>query len=130
MNQNKRNLLATIVLRLAVGGVAFLALGGPSPGFIGGCGSNAPPNRYDFCIQSEYQKCAREAEAGRLDATGFAACYDGVPAYCESRRDWGTCTPTNAAVSACLSALGDTNRYPTPSNEIVECSNLCAASGI
>ncbi len=136
MNQTqpRTSLLARIGLRLATGVVVFLMLGGPSPGYIGGCNrTTTPPDPVQFCVNRTIFTCARDLGAGRITADEFSTCYDGAALSCAGRTWTGGCTPTPNVLSACLGALQDESRYATETASIVEClpQSICpgAATG-
>jgi hypothetical protein len=126
-----RSPYARAARRLVLGALAFVVLGGPAPGFVGSCAPSTSdaPDAYRFCTDKQGLVCGREYESSRIDAVQFEACYNGIPALCETRRTWSDCVPSSAATEACLNALRDPARFATPSNEIVECNTLCP-SGI
>jgi hypothetical protein len=121
---NEPKLISRVALRLAVGLVAFLALGGPSPGHLGSCtGLSAPPDPYRYCVDTRGEECRRDVSAGRINVdVEFPACVDAILPRCEGVVAWPSCVPTSAQTLACLEALRDTNRYSTPSNELPECN--------
>jgi hypothetical protein len=127
---------ARVVRRLVLGALAFVVLGGPSPGFVGSCDPSiaGSPDAYRYCTDRSGLICSRELESGRIDEAQFLACYDAIRPFCETRRNWSGCVPTAAAVEACLNALRDASRFglscSAVSCEIVECNDLCASAGI
>jgi hypothetical protein len=120
-----------VALRFAVGAVVFLALGGPSPGHLGGCSSiSSAPDAYTYCVDKRGAICQREYYSGRVNIDVFNACVANIYPTCEGT-GWSGCVPTNGQTEACLLALRDETRFPTPDAEIVECNPTlwCAAAG-
>ncbi len=95
------------VLRVAAGVVLFLALGGPAPGNIGGCGSTTPvADPRQFCVDFEFWKCRRDEFAGRLSAEQAQDCYASVEGRCSGSNAWPAgCSPTPAQTQACINIL-------------------------
>lgn len=129
MNQPK--LTSRVALRLAVGLVAFLALGGPSPGHIGNCSgvSSGTPDANQYCVEKAAQECRRDFMAGRTDAAAFDTCVNSIYPMCDSVITWVGCVPTSAQTRACLNILSDTTRDAIPLRDIPECqmANWCPA---
>lgn len=117
-------ILRRVVLRLAAGALALLALGGPSPGYIGGCSGVAPsaPDAHDYCIQKNGLVCVRDVMSGRITREQFDnICYPAITTRCGGA-SWGACVPNTAQTNACLTALNDASRFSTVDSEIVECN--------
>lgn len=118
------------VVRLVAGVVMFLALGGPTPGNVGGCGSSTPvalPRQ--FCLDFEFWKCRREQFANRIDAAEAQACYDAIEGICSGFNAWpAMCAPTPAEADVCISTLMRADLSSIPTTELLatrdEC-NLC-----
>lgn len=118
-------------VRLAAGVVLFLALGGPTPGNVGGCGSSTPvANPRQFCVDFEFWKCRREQFARRIDEPTAQACFAAIDAACSGRNAWvpSTCAPTPAEAQACIAMLQQADLASIPTTELLatrtEC-NLC-----
>lgn len=135
----RRPLAVRVLLRVAAGVVLVLGLGGPSPGYLGGCGSGtAGVDPVQFCVDKEVYVCARECGTGRYTpetCTGGPTVECGSDAYREMnirRRCAGAtflpgCSPTQAQAGACIAVLMDPGLLSTPSRDFAEC-NLCAAA--
>jgi hypothetical protein len=127
--------VSRIVLRLAAGLVLCAGLGGPSPGYTGGCGSNGGmvADARQFCVDKETYTCARECATGRYSpAVCEAMCQSTqIQTRC-STFGWGACSPSQATTAACIQALRDTALLDTPAASITECSStaLCAGSAL
>lgn len=118
------------VLRIAAGVVMFLALGGPAPGNIGGCGSApAVSSPRTFCTDREFWKCRRDQYAERIDDATADACYRAIEGTCSGFNAWPAgCAPTPAQTDACINLLQRADRSSIPTPELLatytEC-NLC-----
>ncbi len=120
---------AKILLRALVVGVLALALGGPTPGRIGGCNSEtgfADPG--EFCVVFEASICARN-NAVTPDEAAAAMCRGGIPTRCAGFNWAPGCAPTDSTANACLDALVDTSRLATSPDALGECMALCGGSG-
>jgi hypothetical protein len=124
------SLFAKVLLRLVAGGIALLALGGPSPGYIGGCAGTAPgaPDARQYCTDKGGLVCMREFYSGRANLDQFNACVAQIVPMC-AETSWGACVPNVAQTNACLVALGDSGRFAMTTPEIPECNqaNWCPA---
>lgn len=120
-------------LRAAAGAILFLALGGPAPGNVGGCGSTvvvADPQM--SCADLETSKCLRDRQAGRIDDEQRNLCLGNVQARC-SGFTWPVgCAPTEAQVDACEQVLLRADLLQETTEEIyenyAECRDLCPAA--
>lgn len=94
------------VLRIGAAVVMFLALAGPAPGNIGGCGSTVSvANPRDFCVERDYWRCVRDHYAGRINDAQRDECIGRVEDGC-SAFTWPTgCAPTQSAAQACVQLL-------------------------
>lgn len=114
--------------RILAGVVAFLALGGPSPGHVGSCDGSAEAADPDtFCEYYRTWECAREAASGRIaDQEAYRECTrrsgtNGPYAYCVGFTF--TCEPTQGMADACIRALERTDPS-VPTADIPQC-NFC-----
>lgn len=116
------------VLRIAVGALLVLALGGPSPGHIGSCdGSAELAGAADFCERYRTYYCARELMGGRLPASEYQACIQrtgpnsGDPfTYCSRFAFTPGCEPSQRTADACIDALARTD-VSVRSDDIQQC---------
>lgn len=125
------SLSARIALRLAVGVVAFMALGGPSPGYIGGCSrTTVAPDAAQFCSDRRIFTCARDLRAARITPEEFMTCFETSTTFCAGRNWTEGCIPTQNVLVACISALQDESRDATLTADIVECQqqSICPGS--
>jgi len=120
-----------IALRFAVGLAAFFVLGGPSPGYIGGCNRQPadPPNPVQFCAYRTASGCARDLRAGRITGEVFEACYAGATPSCAASRWRDGCVPSHENIAICYEALANESRDATLNDDIVECQEGVICSG-
>lgn len=133
MNQTtpRTSLSTRIALRLAVGVVAFMTLGGPSPGYIGGCSRTVvPPNLGQYCTDRRVYECVRDFDAGRITLEERLACPEEARANCVRNTWMEPCIPTQAVLNRCIAALQDGTRNATLNADIVECQrdSICPGS--
>jgi hypothetical protein len=124
-----------VLLRLAAGVVLAMGLGGPSPGYTGGCGSSGGmvADARQFCVDKNTYTCARECATGRWDAARCdATCGPHIVPGCMSFGWTPPCAPTQSVTAACIQALRDEALIGTPVDMITECqfSTLCAGSAL
>lgn len=107
---------------LAVG--AFLALGGPSPGHVGGCGGdsadNADPDA--FCHSKLGLECSRRVARGEFATTEAYQAACGAAAIDSACVPYASCSLTQTDAQACLDALSATDVSVVV---VPACSNLC-----
>jgi hypothetical protein len=118
-----------IVVRLLVGAIGLLALGGPSPGHVGSCDGSAElaaPGA--FCEQYRTWFCVRELQGERINEAEYTNCANGIPTFCAAF-SFGMCRPTQRRADSCIAAMRDPGRVSTPSSMIPEC-NFCDSGGI
>jgi hypothetical protein len=96
-------------LRLAAGAVLFLALGGPAPGNVGGCGTVSNADARQFCSDKEFWECRREQFAGRMSTEEFNVCVGAVMATCTGFAWPAECTVTQGQADACVTILQRTD---------------------
>lgn len=121
------------LLRAAALVVVGLALGGPTPGYVGNCDPNGGPgtvNRVQFCTDKETYQCARDLAAGRIDMTQYNVCAGAIDSHCQGFNFPPGCLPSQPLADACIGALSDQARIGTMSQDIVECqsNSLCGAA--
>lgn len=92
-------------LRLAAGAVLFLALGGPAPGNLGGCGTVSTADARQFCTDREFWECRRDQFAGRISNEQFNTCVGEVMATCTGFAWPAECAPTQPQADACITIL-------------------------
>ena len=135
----------SILGRVLVGAVLFLALGGPAPGAVGSCGGEVTAvDPIQFCVSWRTIECNRSRARGDVlpapptpctddpgtpenesDPTicNWLFCRSGVPSRCSSFA-WPTdCNPppNELVTNACLNAVSDISRLSTPNDGILEC---------
>ena len=127
--------LRRFMLRAGALVVVALALGGPTPGYVGSCSTSGPDqsvDRVQFCVDSSTWKCARDLGAGRIDMNAYNACRARIDTDCAGFNFPAGCSPSRPRADACNSALSDANRIGTRSEDIVECQSntLCGGSAL
>lgn len=101
-------------------GVAFLALLGPTPGYVGTCGGTvAPPDASESCTRLRSVVCVREQQAGRITSEQYRTCSAEAAMRCAGT--WTGCTPTRTQIDTCYSALGNPSRLSERTESIAEC---------
>lgn len=122
---------ARIALRLAVGLLAFFILGGPSPGYVGGCNRQPaePPSAAQFCIDRDIGFCERDRRSGRITIDEFATCYDTARTNCPSAQWRVGCVPSYEAIDICRDVLADVAQDATPNADLVECRETTICGG-
>lgn len=94
------------LLRLGAAVVMFLALAGPAPGNVGGCGSTVSvANPQQFCVERDYWRCVRDEFGGRITVEERTACIDRVEDGCSAFTWPPGCAPTDGATRACIQLL-------------------------
>jgi hypothetical protein len=120
------------LLRLAAGVVILLALGGPTPGYIGSCdaGGARVADPAQFCVDKRSAECARDLSAMRITMEMYNACSATLLSECNGFNWAAGCSPSPETADACLAALRDPSRLGTLNSEIVECNaaSLCGAA--
>ena len=115
-------------LRLGAGVVLFLALGGPAPGNVGGCGTVSSADARQFCTDKEFWECRRDQFAGRISAEEYDACLAAVTPTCTGFAWPAMCTPTEGQTAACVTILQRGDLAPLTTTELyatyTEC-NIC-----
>jgi hypothetical protein len=124
-----------LMLRACALVVVALALGGPTPGYVGSCSTSGPDqtvDRVQFCTDTSTWKCARDLAAGRIDMNGYNTCSGRIDTDCAGFNFPAGCAPSRPRADACISALSDANRISTMSDSIVECQSntLCGAASL
>lgn len=117
------------MLRVLAGSIMVLALGGPAPGNVGGCGSTAAvANPGQHCTDFEFWKCRRDQFAGRINNTQFNDCVARVDDTCSAAAWPAGCYPTPAQSNACVLLLQRTDLANLTNDQLLstydEC-NLC-----
>jgi hypothetical protein len=121
--------LRRFVLRAGALVVVALALGGPTPGYVGNCdgtGGSGSVDRVQFCTDELGWECARD-NARHPDTTVYNACVAQIDRTCAGFNFPAGCAPSHQLAYACISALADAGRVATPTAMIVECQSttLC-----
>ncbi len=129
MNDLRPRRARRVLLRLAAGTVALLALGGPTPGYIGSCdaGGSRVADPDQFCADRRDAECARDAYAGRITREMYNVCRMGIETECSGFNWAGGCSPSPETAAACVDALRDMTRIGTVTSAIPECMSgaLC-----
>jgi len=117
------------------GGLAVLALaiGGPTPGYVGNCdpsGSGGSVDRVQFCTDKSTYACARDRLFGRTTQEQYNTCQMQIDSMCHGFNFPSGCSPTRQLADACINAVSDANRIATPTDALPECmsSTLCGAA--
>lgn len=119
---------ARLVPRALAGVIAFLALGGPSPGHVGSCdGSGELADPAMYCEAYRTYFCARELSGGRLPPGEYAACTQrtgagGPYAWCTGF-SFGAdplCHPSQRSADNCIRALDQTD-VAVPTANVAQC---------
>lgn len=123
-----------LLLRAVVLLVMALAIGAPSPGYVGGCQtSSGGVEPSEFCRQFQSRVCARDRAAGRIDEAGYSSCVAQIDPTCSGFNFAAGCNPTQSTAEACYSALVDPTRVGIPATlgmrGLDECIALCSGSG-
>lgn len=111
-----------LAIRLGAGTILLLALGGPTPGYIGSCsvGQSAPVDAEQFCVNRKSAECVRDRVAMRTNQVMYEACANAILTQCEGAT-W-ICEPSAEMAAACIEALRDSDRLGMTNDMIVECS--------
>jgi hypothetical protein len=120
-----------VALRASAGVVLLLALGGPTPGYVGNCSGGGTPAGVDpvaFCTNKRTYICARDNYAGRIDMNQYNQCRAMIDSVCAGF-SFGSCAPTQSQAQACIDALADPMRVGTPDSMIPECSSTALCGG-
>jgi hypothetical protein len=125
--------LTRIAIRLGAGVIILLALGGPTPGYVGTCdasGGSTVADPAQFCTSRKTWECARDYAAHRIDMGMYNACALGIDAACAGFNWTPGCAPSPQLADACISALSDMSRVGTPTPMIEECytESLCGGA--
>lgn len=117
------------VLRLLAGVVLFLALGAPTPGNVGGCGSTVSvADARLFCVDRDQWKCVRDEFAERISVEERDACIAAVEPGCSAFAWPPGCAPTDGQARACITLLSRRDLAPMTYEQLLatyqEC-NLC-----
>jgi len=113
--------------------VVGLALGGPTPGYVGNCdpgAGNSSVDRVQFCTDKETYACARDLAAGRIDMTQYNVCAGLIDGDCHGFNFPAGCAPSRQLADACIGAVSDSSRIGTMTQDLVECQSntLCGAA--
>lgn len=124
--------LRRVLLRLGAGVVILLALGGPTPGYVGTCSTDTPAvvDPEQFCVDRKSSECARDRVAGRTDEATYNACANMIESQCTGATWTNGCAPSPQLAGACISALRDMSRLATLNAMIEECyqETLCGTA--
>jgi hypothetical protein len=125
-----------LVLRAAALSVMALALGGPTPGFIGNCDQSGPAieqnvDPHDFCTHFHTYFCYRDRAAGRLTSDAAQnTCVANVPAQCNGFNIPVTCVISESLANACYNALLRSDNLATLDANVTQCqiSAICGGA--
>ncbi len=118
---------ARLVPRALAAVIAFLALGGPSPGHVGSCdGSGELADQASFCEAYQTWYCAREVGGLRLNGTMYNECIrrtgpSGPYAECTGFNFMPGCEPSQRSADACIRALEAATDLSIPTTNIIQC---------
>lgn len=129
--------LRTLLVRVALAAGLVLVLGGPTPGYIGGCSTDtAGVDGAEFCRQFRTRLCARDRAASRIDDAQRDTCLASIPSQCTSFVFPVSCTVTQASADVCYQALVNVERLSTTCEGFTTCgipecvsTTLCGGSG-
>ena len=131
------------LLRLGALAILALAIGGPTPGYVGNCdaSSNGGPavTPREFCTHRTHNTCARDNALGRFTVSQYNDCQADahINAVCNGFNFPNGCMPPTSAANACYDALLDGSRLgtscsftPTVNCGLSECqfTSICGAS--
>ncbi len=112
-------------LRLAAGAVIFLALGGPAPGNVGGCGTVPVADSRGFCVDKRDAECRRDHFAGRIDDVERDQCLREIETRCTGSAWPPGCSPTVDQTEACLTILLRMDLASIPTDELLDVYSEC-----
>ncbi len=113
-------------LRILAGAVMFMALGGPAPGTIGGCGSTVPVmSSVDHCTDFEKAKCDRDHYAMRIDDQQYSQCVAAIATTCSGSTWPPNCSPTPAQSKACVNLLLQLSLADQTTDELLATHSDC-----
>lgn len=117
------------ILRALGGAIMALALTGPAPGNVGGCGSTtAVAAPVQFCTDRRAYECLRDHYAERIGDDALRDCLEAIEGACSGFVWPAGCAPTPARARACVELLGNPDLAHIPTPELLmmhsEC-NLC-----
>ncbi|MBN8615596.1 MAG: hypothetical protein J0L92_33685 [Deltaproteobacteria bacterium] len=117
---------ARMLPRVLAGVIAFLALGGPSPGHVGSCdGSGELADAAMFCEAYRTYYCARELSGGRLPQDQYLQCTmrtgpGGPYTFCSGFNFTPGCEPSQRSADQCIRAL-DTADVAVRTDDVAQC---------
>lgn len=113
------------VLRAAAGVVLFLALGGPAPGNVGGCGNVPVADARQFCVEQGYWECRRDYIAGRTTQQEEADCHRELETRCAGRAWPPGCLPSVDQTEVCFQLLRRMDLAQLTTEELYELYTEC-----
>lgn len=121
-----------IILRALALVVVALALGGPTPGYVGNCGTGTTQsvNRVQFCTDRKTWECARDFDAGRITGAQYNDCVGMIDSACQGFNFPDGCAPSQQLADACIAALQNRGRESELNDDVVECKSttLCGTA--
>lgn len=126
---------SNLLTRAALLIVMALAIGAPTPGHISGCSASTSVVDFQtYCVGFQERVCFREAQAERIDGSGYDACRAAIANECSGGNFPPGCAPSESTAAACYDALTDSSRFDivaTLGNPgLAECQAICGAEGI
>ena len=116
----------SFILRSLAGVVLFLALGGPAPGNVGGCGAtNAIADPVTHCEEKEFWLCRRDQFSGRIDEPTFQACLSRIDGMCMGNNWPLGCQPSPAQSDACIQLLMRGDLIHLTNEELLSSNDAC-----
>ena len=119
--------LRRLVIRAAGLAVLALAIGGPTPGYVGSCdpgggSSSTTVDPHDFCVTRLTYQCARDKAAGRImcpadpmaPCPAYNTCVASIANMCSGFNLPAGCMPSTGIAQACYDALLTPARLSTP----------------
>ena len=126
MTPHRTSPLRAWAIRLAVGAFLAVALTGPAPGDVGGCGSGvAIADPVVHCEEKSFWQCRREEFSMRATPEESAACYARIDMMCPGATWPDACEPTPGQSQACIDLLQSGEYVDIPTRELLSSFNTC-----
>ena len=126
MTPHRTSPLRAWAIRLAVGAFLAVALTGPAPGDVGGCGSGvAIADPVVHCEEKSFWQCRREEFSMRATPEESAACYARIDMMCPGATWPDACEPTPGQSQVCIDLLQSGAYVDIPTPELLSSFNTC-----
>lgn len=126
MTPHRTSPLRAWAIRLAVGAFLAVALTGPAPGDVGGCGSGvAIADPVVHCEEKSFWQCRREEFSMRATPEESAACYARIDMMCPGATWPDACEPTPGQSQVCIDLLQSGEYVDIPTPELLSSFNTC-----